>query len=242
MTVREVIQSFISYVEDATGRTSADLRFPPKLVYHHLNMVRNSILYKSRLERSRFGVTDETIIQTIPCVELEEVDQVECPCAPGSGKYFFKSKFKIPRILGSTPLSVSSILGNIQFNHIRWYNMEDKINSSFKADSEQPYYTFKTIDTDSHLYVYSSEKLDDLQAVSITAVFQNPLEVSSFPKCCEVQEDYDCTPMEREFLIPDELQVEIFKQTIRSMEHLSIVSGKISDKINDNNNGTVQGL
>lgn len=86
MTVREIIQSFISYVEDATGRTSADLRFPPKLVYHHLNMVRNSVLYKDRLIRSRFGVTDETIIQTLPCVELEEVDQVECPCAPKIGK------------------------------------------------------------------------------------------------------------------------------------------------------------
>lgn len=242
MTVREAIQSFISYVEDASGRTSDELRFPPRLVYEHLNMSRNNILYKDRLIKSRFGVSDETIIQTLPCVELEEVDQVECPCAPASGKYFFKSKYPIPRMLGTVPLSVSSVLGNISFNHVRWYNLQDKVTSSLKPDREQPYYTFKVIDSDFHLYVYSSNTLDDIQAISVTAVFQNPIEASSFPMCGQDEENLDCNPLEKEFIIPSELQIEVYKQALRSLEHLSIVSGRISDKTNNDENSTIKSI
>lgn len=237
-TVRKAVESFRTYLEDATGRPSEDFKYPPQLIYYHLNMVKNNMLYKNMKAKKKMNL-DESIIQTIDCVELEKADLVECPCAPPSGMYWFKSTYKIPPLIGSIPLAVTSVDTMTDFSYVRWYNMQHKVNSLEKADSLQDYYTFKTVDNDFHLYVYSTRDLTDLRAVSIAAVFKNPVEVRSFKSCGE-DDKVICNPLDEPFIIPEEIQLDIFKETFVLLQGLFSINRGLSDKLNDSNVGTTQ--
>lgn len=221
-TIRANIDAFLHFLEDRTGRTSSTMIFPPKLIYYFLHMYRNKVTYEDKYIKAKSG-QDLNIELTLPCIALKKIDMVECPCAPASGCYFFKSTHPIPKILSGLPNNVSLVhLTKNQknygiFTYVDWYNFEDKINSRITAQANQPYYTMKNINSDRHLYVYANVKeYPNLKAVSMSAIFNDPLEVAAFPTCGEKVFNL-CSPLDEEFIIEEEIKSKVFELTFNGL-------------------------
>ncbi len=240
-TIRDAVDAFLHFYEDKTGRPSQSITYPPKLIYYYLNMYHKGVLYQERLKRSSLNI-DEGIMQIIPCVELRKADQVECPCAPPSGCFFLKSLYPLPKLLDGLPLSVTTLApdchncdGDIrEFDYVRWYNMQYKVNSRVDAQKYGLYYTMKDIDLDTHLYVYVSDRYPDLKAVAVSGVFRDPLDVLNFPLCGEAVRPV-CNVLDQEFYIEPELQARIFESVFQAL--MQYRAGTVgADLINNNNN------
>ena len=149
-TIRNAIDSFRHFLEDKTGRLHSQPAYPPKLVYYFLNMYRNFLTIQDVKSR---GVGDLNTVVTKPCIAFEEVDQVECPCAPVSGCTFYKSKYPIPEIIGGKPVSVTTVDGSRTYDYIKWQDFRDKLRSFLPADRVQEYYTIKTLDNKQYMYL-----------------------------------------------------------------------------------------
>lgn len=242
-TIRHACEAFRHFMEDRTGRPSSSMIYPPKLIYYFLKMYRNKVSYEDRFIKARSN-QDLNIELTIPCIELEKVDQVECPCAPASGCEFFKSVHPLPKMLNGIPNSVTLLKQNSSqknygiFTYADWYNFEDKINGRIKAQARQPYFTMKNINSNRHLYVYANmEEYSSLKAVVLSAIFNDPLEVASFPICGN-KSKIICSPLDEEFMIEDEIQSKVFELTYNALMGFKNSSSGV-DILNNNSNDTV---
>ncbi len=242
-SIRHAVESFRMFLEDRTGRPSASMIYPPKLIYYFLKMYRNKVSYEDKFIKSRSNI-DLNLELTIPCVELIKVDQVECPCAPKSGCEFFKSIHPLPKMMNGIPNSVTLLKQHSSqknygiFSYVDWYSFEDKINSRVTAQAYQPYFTMKNINSKRHLYVYANmEEYGNLKAVTVAGVFNDPLEVMSFPTCGE-ESKIVCDPLDEEFMIEDEIQSRVFELTYAALMGFKNASSGV-DILNNNNNETV---
>lgn len=240
-TIREAVEAFRLYFEDMSGRPSDDFSYPPKLIYYYLNLFRNAVTYEDRMRKSANNV-DESIIMTLPCVELTKVDVVECPCAPASGCKFLKSKFKIPKLLDGLPLSVVTLGSECdncdptiqEFDYVPWSNFQYKLTSRLSAQKTGLYYTMKNIDSEYHLYIYTNSKYKDLKAVTLRGIFKNPIEVAEFPICNEI-EKVICNPLDMTFIIEEELQPKVYEQVYLMLTRYKQAT-PTSDVLNNDNN------
>lgn len=246
-TIREAVEAFRLFYEDRSGRPSDDFAYPPKLIYYYLNLYAQSVSYENRMSKS-INNMDEGILLTIPCVELVKADVVECPCAPASGCTFLKSVHKIPKLLDGLPLSVVTLGSECdncdgemrEFDYVRWTNFSYKLNTRLEAQKRGLFYTMKNIDSNNHLYVYTNSQFKDLKAVSVSGIFKNPLEVAAFPMCGEM-EKYICNPLDKEFIIEEELQPKVFAQVFDMLSRFKDMS-RVADILNNDNNDTAAPL
>lgn len=239
-TIRDSVDAFLHFYEDRTGRPSQSMVYPPKLIYFYLNMYHKRVLFQEKFQRSRMGI-DEGITQILPCVELRKVDQIETPFAPPSGCHFLKSVYPLPRMLDGLPLSVSTLIPEChncdkeikEFDYVRWYNMQYKTNSRKPGQASGLYYTIKDIDLDRHLFVYVTDRYAELNAVAVTGVFKDPLEVLAFPACGETEKPV-CNVLDQSFVIEQELQGQVFELAFQALGNYR-AGMPVGDVINNDN-------
>lgn len=231
-TVRNAIDAFTHFLEDSSGRVSRNKVYPHKYVYYYLNMYTNKF---SSDYNKILGGADPNIVLTIPCVSLEEIDQVECPCAPAKGCTFYKSEYPIPGMHNGMPLSITTVDGSVSYDYVEWFNIKSKLESRFKPDQTSPYYTFKNIGNIRHLYLYSSDKVLTPKLATVTASFFDPLEVAYYPVCGKVKQF--CSPLEEPFIISKEIQSKVFEATLVALTNTKIVT-PYSDILNNDSNET----
>lgn len=242
-TVRAVIESFRNFLEDRNGRpSSSSYAFPDKLIFYYLTMFRNKIIFDDQLEDSINGL-DESIQQTIPCVELEEVSVTsECPCAPHSLCTWLKSVKPIPATLTGVPTTVATLNGKVVFDHVNWGQAEDRITKArIKAQRIQPYYTTRNTSDGQHLYIYTNSELTEsgnLQSVIVSGIFENPIDVWEFGICGEENNKAKCNPLDQEFILPGELQTQLFQMTLQGLMMVSQMSPGPQDILNNTHNDT----
>lgn len=237
-TVRSTIDAFIHFFGDKTGRPTQSIRFPKKLIYYYLSIFRNAVLYEEIKKRKD---VDLSLYQTLPCVELIAVDVVaDCPCAPEKGCKWLKSKYPIPILLHTTPETVITLDGSIKFDFVPWYDFSHTICSRYKGTRESPYYTFKNVGGNFHLYIYSNAKITEtteLESVALTGIFKNPLEAISFPVCGKKGDE--CEILDLPFVIPHELEARVFMETYRAVNGLERYMMPNGDVLNNDNNDSV---
>lgn len=191
----------------SAGYLSNEISFPKRLILFWLKAARARLI-KEKLKREELSKFN---YQTIPCIQLESVDQSECPCAPKSGCTFLRTVEPIPKALAI--ISVTSLLGNISYNYVGWDKMRYKTVGRFAAAQNKPYYTIKDVGDGAHLYLYNSKHQ---KKISVTAIFEDPLDVQCFPdengnvNCCD-------DPWEQEFLIDADLVSTMFDLAMGSM-------------------------
>lgn len=139
--------------------------------------------------------------QTIGCIPLDRTTPEECPCAPEGEKEFRKTRFVVPKPIGNY-VSVISIGNHISYDFIQWDAIQDLRNSRFKAERDRPFYTIKTSKDGTYLYLYNDKHGD---TITVTGIFENPLEVQNFPDCETGKTDPCFNPMDQEFIIDPEL-------------------------------------
>ena len=208
-TNRQIIQGFRDLVADK-GFISDDNGWSQRLVFFYLLKYRAKILSEKMEDRkSRVSLFNR---QTISCIPLEEIDLVECPCAPASGCSFLRTKYPIPEVL-SQSFIVSSIEGSINYSFVEWERFKYKLKSRISADKTRPYFTIRKIGEDYHIYVYNDVHK---KFITVTAVFESPLEVQVYPSCDGVV-DHCFKPLDQKFILDEDLIPIMYDMAITSL-------------------------
>lgn len=236
-TIKTTVDAFRHFAADRSGLVNVDSSWTNRLIYYHLEMYRHREEYLWQLEQGR--IYDNKIIDQeydiLPCIELQEIDQQECPCAPASGCLFLKSKHPLPEmVMRDNHIVVSDTLGKVRFNYVKWHEFSNKLNSRKAAQSGMTYFTFKHIDDETWLYVHNREFLE---LASMTARFVNPVDVKKFPGCDDAKTDIDCSILDQQFDIRKEIKPIVFEKAFQSL-HRKRASNPIEDEFNDNSDDT----
>jgi len=135
-------------------------------------------------------ITEHTV-QILPCVEVVLVDRNECPCAPESGCMWLKTKVKIPRPIRI--ISVNDIIAQDSFSFLKWDRFKYIKHSRVNSLKKRRYYTMRDSGEGTFLYVYND---DFLESISISAIFEDPMDAAAYPKCGKRDIEAVCNPMD----------------------------------------------
>lgn len=232
-TIREAVDAFKSFLENRMGVPTDDFAYPSKLIYYLVRNVRNALVYDDIKKKTTFG-EDQSLLTTLPCVLVKEVDVIECPCAPPKGCTFYKTVVPIPKMIGGLPISVTSLDGIISYDYVIWSQFKEKTSSRVMAQNLEPKYTIRTIKNKTYIYVFSSDKIEDPRRVTITAYPKDPLDFLMYPVCDENPEIL-CNPLDEELMVEAELEDAIFQGVARSLGIAKSLSPGVDIVNNDNN-------
>lgn len=221
MVNRELVQGFRSWL-DKSGHTTSDSGWSPNLIYYYMCKYR-AALVKIKLDSGQ-DINYENY-KILPCVKLIRASRNECPCAPQPGCSFVKTVIPVPRMIKI--LSVSSILGEIKYDYIQWDRFEDKLNHRIGAIAKEPYYTYKTINDNTHLYLYNT---DHKKHVTITMIPYDPIEVALFPDCNGVSNEC-LDAFDVKFPIDPDDEIPMYEWALKSL--ISPRQGVETDQFSD---------
>lgn len=172
------ISELVYDVREALKLYSDDVEISNRYIIYLYNIKRGKYLRRelNRLQRN----TDNSALQTF-CIKLEEVSASECDV-----------NFECEKILRST----TPIPTPIDLNHTpaltkvkpttvisKPFNFISKDRIPYVAGSPTTgVYAF--LDPSGYIYVYSKSDLRLLDCLTVTGVFQDPLELKNFPACC----------------------------------------------------------
>lgn len=208
ITNREVIAGFRNLVADK-AQISDDSGWSQRFIYYHL------LRYRARLIREKVR-RDMPIshwnYQTIDCIPLEKTDLSECPCVPADGCVFMRTKLRIPKPLDRLK-SVTSTDGQITYTYVEWERLKHKLTSRFEGERSSAYYTLKTRQDGTHLYLYNDTHK---KYITVTGVFENPLEVQFFTDC-EGNVPQCRNPLDQEFILDPDITTIMYDLAIRQL-------------------------
>src|SRR5690554_4993675 len=92
-TNKEVIRFLRNRLSSNDNRTESTTPFSDRLVYEALRSSRARLINEKIRAREPISLDN---YQTIGCIPINEVDVVECPCAPKSGCTFMVTEFDLP--------------------------------------------------------------------------------------------------------------------------------------------------
>lgn len=196
MKIKEIIQRIQSLY--SKGVQSDDSRLSDRHVYSKMLTVRSKLISQEAKKKQKINQWN---YQTLNCIEVIKAPIHECPCLPPIGCEILRTKYPIPRPLTdlSSHLiqSVTSLDGSVIFSEIGW--IEKKYKSSSKFTSNKPDYFMK------NNFLYITHK-SGIKAITLTGLFDDPLEVENFPSYCECEDCNNCeSPLDKEFPIDNDL-------------------------------------
>lgn len=234
MTVKEVIHRVLDLYQK--GVPSDDSRLTERHVYNKLMTVRSRLVSQEINKRRKISPWN---YQTIPCVELIEVPQHECPCIPEMGCKVLRSKYKIPKPLVSHSqhyiTSVTSIDGSITYYPTSETAKKYKKGNKYSSPNVFDYYI-------KNEYIYITHRLGP-RIISVTGIFEKPEEIASFPSYCSesnTSEEVDscASPLDLEFpMEADMLDIAI---EMCFNELVNMFSQMPEDKSNNNSDSPIE--
>lgn len=232
-TIRGIIAAFAHDVEEKTGRPLKTFKWPNKLIYFHLINQRADLIYKTRKQNELEG-NYEDYTEVIPCVQMHEVDYVECPCAPKSRCTWMKSVTPMPDFVGHMPTSVTSLDSFDQYHYVPWTHFVHRLNLPGPAKRGW-LYTMQTIKNEVWLYTYiNTEDKIKARGVKIAGVPVDPMEMFLYPICGEPIKT-PCDILDLDFIIEKRLVNTLYDMTFKKLVTLN--SGtRMGDTKNDDRN------
>lgn len=154
----------------SSGSEPIDFRITDEQIIYWINQVRATLITQELDKRQ--PIMDEWI-QTINCVELEQVDKSECPCET-IDCIILKSKLPIPSTIDtSDPNCILSVHGMDQTQIHKGNRFRAKYKKYNKYTSKNKSWYLK----DSYLYIINDLLLEK---VAISGIFEDPSELSVF--------------------------------------------------------------
>lgn len=147
----------------------------------------------SQLKNDSHRFTDR-MYQKLGCIEVEELDIQQCPCAPVTGCTWYRTKSPVP--LPLVTQTVSDTTGRIPYDYIGWTGARGIPEKQPVSARKAKYYTFQpTGSGEVHIYLYSDTPI---KLFSMVAVFDKPLEAEIFPSCGDEDRAMKakCSPMD----------------------------------------------
>lgn len=229
-TIREVLAAFSQGVEEKTGRPFIDFKWPNRLIYFHLINQRADIYYQTRKQNNIEG-NYEDYTEVLPCVAMQEIDLVECPCAPPSGCTFMKSVLPLPKFVGASPISVTTVDGRRRFDRTEWEYFPYEVNNRIAAANKSLLYTDRTIGNERWLYTFITNEMKP-QGVMVAGIPVDPMEVALYPICGKEQKEI-CNILDLQFIIEKRLTNLLFDTTFKKLIGINNAT-RIGDTKNDN--------
>lgn len=175
MKINEMIQRVLTLY--SKGVPSDDSRLSRRFVYSKLLSSR-ALLLSQKLDKRQ--PVSQWAYQTLDCVELIKAQPYECPCLPAVGCQILRTKEPLPQPLtgllnGHAIQSVTSLEGSISFSETTWEAKKYKKGSKYTAAKPDFYIR--------NNYLYITTKAAP-SVISITGLFDDPLEVDAFVTMC----------------------------------------------------------
>jgi len=197
MLIKEIIQRILSLY--SKGVQSQSSRLSDRHVYNKMVTVRSKLVAQEAKKKQKIN---QWSYQTLSCVELIKAQPNECPCIAPPGCEILRSKYPIPKPITDLNKhliqSVTSLDGDVIFSEITWIEKKYKAFNKYTAD--KPDYFIRN----NYLYITSR---NGLKVITITGLFDNPIEVYNFPSYCE--DCIDCqecvSPLDMEFPIDNDM-------------------------------------
>lgn len=224
MKTREVIQRVQSLY--SKGVQSDDSRLSKRHIFNKVISVRSKLISQGAKKRQKVSQWN---YQVLPCVELIEVPEHQCPCVPPVGCKIYRTKEPIPDVMVDLNRhliqSVTSIDGSHIFSETTWF--AKKYKSADKYTGSKPDYFVR----DGYIYITNRTKI---KYISITALFEDPEDVWNFPSACEEVED--CTsPLDREFPMDNDLVDTMIEMSVQELFNIFVkMSEDQSNNAKDN--------
>lgn len=229
MKIGEIIQRVQSLY--SKGVESDDSRLMNRHIYNKLLTVRARLISQEAKKKQRISQWN---YQIIPCIELINVPEHECPCVPQVGCEILRSKYKLPKPLsglsGTLIQSVTSIDRSKKINEI-----------SINAISSQKGNKYSSKTTNYFIengYLYISTPKSTIGVVRIVGLFEDPIEVKKYKSYCEeCEECQNCVDyQEEEFPIDNDL---VDSMVELSINELVLLFGQSNQDIRNNTNDDI---
>lgn len=177
----------------------------------------------------------EEMKQYLNCVKMHAADRNECPGQPPSGCIWLKSEKPLPKFIKM--YSVSNTLGTKQFDPLDWGRYKDVSESRIKSQARGDYYTLKNTSKGVFLYIHTqTPEQEMLKNVTVSGIFENPIEAALSDECVENKESILCNPMDVDFYTCAEMRDSIFDKVWNRLTQLrsrTIVDENNDDSVDD---------
>lgn len=229
-THRHALEQWKHYAVDRSGYISDENPYSNMSIVRALQDVRATeikIALKTDLEMSEF------MVQTLGCVEVEEMDRSECPCAPASGCYWLKVTNPIPVYCRITSVTGTVASGtNPRFTFMKWDRFQYIPKSRSKATREGLYWTIRNTGKGPQMYLYGNR---NLELISISAIWEDPMAVEAYKGCESEDLEAKCNPLDVSFYTDSWMRDVIISKTWQKL--LPVRSAASGDMLNDDNVG-----
>ena len=184
MTLNKIVYDIREKLKQYTDDNELDNRY----IVYLLNIKRAKYLRQELNNYQR--TTDVSVTQTL-CLELEEVSANQCGLTYECDT-IYRTKKPIPQPL---ELHIKSALTNVRptnrtdipFNFVT----KEKAVYSKNSPFNKGIYCF--LDNDRHLYLVSmSETMKLIDCLTVTGVFENPLDLLNYKTCCGCTDALPC--------------------------------------------------
>lgn len=222
MKVGEIIQRIQSLY--SKGVQSDSSRLTNRHIYNKFLTIRTKLLSEKAKKKQKIS---DWNYQAIPCIELIEVEEHECPCIPIKGCKVKRSKYKIPKVM--------SDYNNNLIDYVMVINNQDRFDPTNRVEMlyvDGNKYTAgkkRYILENGYIYTYG-KNLPSL--IKMRALFEDPLEALSFSSYCDEEKPCPFDIFEMEFPM-DADQIDVMIE-LSVQEIIGIFSQGVEDLTNDN--------
>jgi hypothetical protein len=210
MIIKEIIQRVQSLY--SKGVQSDDSRLAARHIYSKVLTSRARLITQRMDKRQKVS---QWVYQTLDCVELIKAQPYECPCLPAIGCTILRTKLELPSPLtgilnGHMIQSVTSVEGSITFSETTW--KDKKYAAGSKYTSAKPDFYIRN----NYLYVTSKGAP---KVISITGLFDDPIEAGKFPSICGATPCEESTPEDNcpECVSPLDMELPIEKAMVETL-------------------------
>lgn len=180
------LNTLVYDIREGIRANSDDSGISDEYIIHLINIHRNDYLSKALNNFQR--PINNTVTQTL-CVPLKEVSSTDC--IEGDCKTLLRSTKQLPSMIDLHIGSAITEIGPLDRTLPR-FKFTTKQRSRFSKNSNIKRIS-AYIGDDNYLYVIGvkpEHKL--LNCISVTAVFENPLDLMEFSNCCDCEEPIAC--------------------------------------------------
>lgn len=208
MKLQDLIQRVQSLY--SKGAQSDDSRLSSRHIYNKLLTVRSRLISQEAKKKQRISQWN---YQVLPCVELELVPSHDCPCVPPIGCQILRTKYKLPEPLsglsGTLIQAVTTIDRGIKIDEVTLNAVNAQRGNKYTS-KKMNYFLHN-----GYLYVTTSQ---NLKAISITALFEDPIEASKYKGLCDCKDCANCVDyLEEDFPIDNDMIDALIELTINEV-------------------------
>jgi hypothetical protein len=234
--IRDHINIIKTLAEDPSLQPQHAIAYTNKMAYYALLISKDTYIFNLQ---NQVGLRNKpkNTEYFISCIEMEEVDQNECPCAPNIECTWMRSVDYLPKFKGEKLSIVKPVdVINVEdYGFVNWNDIYDLRNSrhSERLDNK---YSIRNVLGNQRLYMHVLKKAKP-KYLSIMAPFDDLFEIIKFmgEECgCKKA---NCNFLDREMDLPAEHKMAILQQALQFMRSMAD-QGVMPDRTTDDVDGS----